>query len=176
MRRHALEPRRGECRPPTPHIKEGCERHNHGEQTAKSSKSPPRHGVRDGSGLSGGFSAADLQAARDQREVSLTTTGRRSGKARRVTIWIATDGEHIYVRSGQGMGRQWPQNLMANGKATLRLGGRVVEVRPRHVTDPDEVRRTSQLAREKYGSYVKPSKPGEPLTMGETAVFELIPA
>ena len=92
-----------------------------------------------------------------------------------MTIWITTDGRRLYVRSGAGLGRDWPRNLMANGTATLRLGGHDVEVTPRHVTDPDEARSTSLLARDKYGSYVKPSKTGEPLTKGETAVFELIP-
>jgi deazaflavin-dependent oxidoreductase (nitroreductase family) len=106
----------------------------------------------------------------------LTTTGRKSGKPRTVTIWVATDGKHVYIRSGGGMRRDWPQNLLARGGATLSLGGKKIEVRPRQVTDPDEARATSQLARKKYGSYVKPSKPGEPLTLGETAVFELIPA
>ena len=105
----------------------------------------------------------------------LTIAGRVSGKPRRVTIWIATDGERLYIRSGAGLGRQWPQNLIAAGKATLTLGERSLEVRPRHVTDPDEARATSLLARDKYGRYVKPSNPGEPLTKGETAAFELIP-
>jgi hypothetical protein len=90
-------------------------------------------------------------------------------------MWIATDGDRLYVRSGEGLGRDWPQNLIARGAATLRLAGRNLEVAPRHVTDPEEARATSLLAREKYGSYVKPSKAGEPLTKGETAVFELIP-
>lgn len=92
-----------------------------------------------------------------------------------MTIWITTDGQRLYVRSGAGLGREWPQNLLANGVGTLRLGGRELKVTPRHVTDQAEARATSQLARDKYGSYVKPSKPGEPLTRGETAVFELIP-
>ena len=107
--------------------------------------------------------------------MTLTTTGRTSGKPRKVTIWITTDGERLYIRSGAGLGRDWPQNLVAKGEATLRLGGRDLDVTPRHVTDESEARSTSQLARKKYGSYVKPSKPGEPLTKGETAVFELIP-
>jgi Uncharacterized protein conserved in bacteria (DUF2255) len=98
-----------------------------------------------------------------------------SGKPRSVTIWIATDGDRLYIRSGGGLGRDWPQNLIARGRATLRIGGRDLEVKPRHITDPDEARATSRLAREKYGAYVKPSKPGEPLTQGESAAFELIP-
>jgi deazaflavin-dependent oxidoreductase (nitroreductase family) len=117
-----------------------------------------------------------LNAAATEREVRLTTVGRRSGKPHTVTIWVATDGERIYIRSGEGLGRDWPQNLLSRGEATIRLGGKAIKVKPRHVTDPDEARATSHLVRKKYGSYVKPSKPGEPLTKGETAVFELIPA
>jgi deazaflavin-dependent oxidoreductase (nitroreductase family) len=116
-----------------------------------------------------------LDAAASEHEVTLTTVGRKSGKPRQVTIWITTDGERLYVRSGAGMGRDWPQNLMARGEATLRLGGRDLKVKPRRVTDETEARATSQLARKKYGIYVKPSKPGEPLTTGETAVFQLLP-
>ena len=74
------------------------------------------------------------------------------------------------------MKRDWPQNFLARGEATLRIADKSVKVRPRHVTDPDEARTTSQLARKKYGTYVKPSKAGEPLTKGEQAVFELLPA
>ena len=43
------------------------------------------------------------------------------------------------------------------------------------VAGPDEARATSRIAREKYGSFIKPSQPGEPLTKGEQAVFELLP-
>src|SRR5215510_139311 len=116
-----------------------------------------------------------IEAAAKERNVKLTTKGRVTGKPRKVTIWITTDGEHLYVRSGAGLGRDWPQNIMAAGRATLTLGARELEVRPRHVTDADEARATSRLARDKYGTYVKPSNAGEPLTKGETAVFELIP-
>jgi len=125
--------------------------------------------------LSTRFSRAALDAAARDHEVTLTTTGRKTGKRHDVTIWVATDGERIYIRSGGGMERDWPQNLMAKSEATIHLGGESVRVKPRHLTDAEEARRTSHLARDKYGSYVKPSKPGEPLTKGETAAFELIP-
>ena len=58
------------------------------------------------------------EAASHQREVSLTTIGRRTGKPHQVTIWIATDGERLFIRSGQGMKRDWPKNLLARGEAT----------------------------------------------------------
>jgi deazaflavin-dependent oxidoreductase (nitroreductase family) len=125
--------------------------------------------------MSAGFPPEVIEAVKHEREVALTTHGRKTGKARTVTIWITTDGKRIFVRSGGGMARDWPQNLVARGEAELKVGKHSVKVRPRRVTDPSEARATSQLAREKYGSFVKPSKPSEPLTKGEQASFELLP-
>ena len=122
------------------------------------------------------FSPELLDALAREPEVTLVTRGRKTGKSRGVTIWITTDGSHVYIRSGEGMTRDWPQNLVAAGEGTLRVRGKDVKVRPRQVTDPDEARATSHLARKKYGAYVKPSEPGQPLTRGEQAVFELLPA
>ncbi len=115
-------------------------------------------------------------AAAQEKEVALTTYGRKTGRPRKVTIWITTDCKKLFVRSGQGFRRDWPQNLVARGEAELRVGGQTVKVKPRHVTDPEEARAVSRLARAKYGSFVKPSKGSEPLTDGEQATFELIPA
>lgn len=119
--------------------------------------------------------AQALKAAASEKEVTLTTYGRASGQPRHVTIWITTDGHSFFVRSGQGLKRQWPQNLMARGEATVRVGGQSVKVRARHMTDPEKARAVSRLARDKYGSYVKPSSGDEPLTLGEQATFELTP-
>jgi deazaflavin-dependent oxidoreductase (nitroreductase family) len=122
------------------------------------------------------FSPDVLQAAAREREVTLTTQGRASGKPRRVTVWLATDGRRIFIRSGQGLVRHWPQNLMARGEGGLRLGKHEVKFKPRHVTDAAEARAVSELYQRKYGSFVKPSKPSQPLTPGELASFELLPA
>jgi deazaflavin-dependent oxidoreductase (nitroreductase family) len=116
-----------------------------------------------------------IEAARREKEVALTTVGRKTGRPRRVTIWITTDGEHLFVRSGGGLTRDWPQNLLARGEATLHLGGRSIKVKPRHVTGPAEARAVSGLVRKKYGMFVRASKPNQALTPGEQATFELTP-
>jgi deazaflavin-dependent oxidoreductase (nitroreductase family) len=117
-----------------------------------------------------------IDAAAGEREVKLTTYGRKSGKPSDVTIWIVTDGNRLFIRSGQGMVRQWPQNLVARGEGLLHLGDLEVKVKPRRVTDPAEARASSALYTNKYGQAVKASKSDEPLTLGEQASFELIPA
>jgi hypothetical protein len=117
-----------------------------------------------------------LQAAAREREVRLTTLGRRSGNPHTVTIWIVTDGRRLFIRSGQGMKRDWPQNLVARRSGVLHLGKLDVSVGPRHIDDPVEARATSQLYRRKYGPLVKASKGDQPLTPGEQTTFELLPA
>jgi deazaflavin-dependent oxidoreductase (nitroreductase family) len=117
-----------------------------------------------------------LDAAKREREVTLTTYGRKTAEPHDVTIWIATDGKRLYIRSGQGLTRQWPQNLLARGEGLLRLGKLTVAVKPRLVTDPAEARASSELYKEKYGPFVTASKPGQPLTPGEQATFELLSA
>jgi hypothetical protein len=122
------------------------------------------------------FSADLLEAAKREREVKLTAFGRKSGMPHQVTIWITTDGKHLYVRSGQGLRRNWPQNLVVRGEGVLRVGKTEVKVKPRHVTDPAGARMVSGLYKHKYGPFVKASRPNQPLTPGEQATFELLPA
>jgi hypothetical protein len=122
------------------------------------------------------FSADALEAARREREVKLTTVGRKSGKRHQVTIWITTDGKRLYIRSGQGLRRHWPLNLVARGQGLLQLGKTEVAVAPRHITDPIEARAVSGLYSRKYGPFVKASRPDQPLTLGEQATFELLPS
>jgi hypothetical protein len=122
------------------------------------------------------FNQDVIDAASREREVKLTTFGRKTGKPTNVTIWIVTDGGRLFIRSGQGLVRQWPQNFLARGEGVLHLGNKEVKVRPQRVTDPAQARTTSALYTKKYGSSVKASKPDEPLTLGEQASFELLPA
>jgi hypothetical protein len=121
------------------------------------------------------FAKDVLEAAANEREVTLTTRGRQTGKARRVTIWLATDGHKIFIRSGQGLVRHWPQNLMAQGEGVLHVGGHDVKVRG-VIMEVATARAVSELYRKKYGSSVKPSKPTESPTKGELATFELVVA
>ena len=122
------------------------------------------------------FDQSVLDAAARQREVELTTWGRVSGRPARVTIWIWGDGYHLYIRSGGGMSRDWPRNLLARGKGILHLAGRDIPVRARHVTDPAEARAGATWINQKYGASVQSSREGEPLTPAEQATFELTPA
>jgi deazaflavin-dependent oxidoreductase (nitroreductase family) len=117
-----------------------------------------------------------IDAAKTEREVTFTTFGRKTGQPYEVTIFIVTDGHRLFIVSGQGMARQWPQNLAARGDAVLHFGGFNVHVKSRHVIDPGETRMISGLYGSKYGPRFAPPQPGEPPRLSEQATFELIPA
>ncbi|HKF16012.1 MAG TPA: nitroreductase/quinone reductase family protein [Candidatus Dormibacteraeota bacterium] len=122
------------------------------------------------------FSQSILEAAAQEREVQFTTYGRKTGKTHRTTIWVSGDGARLFIRSGLGLGRDWPKNLLARGHGVLHLGGVDVPVQARHVTDPGEARSVSGFVIRKYGSSVQRSPDGGPLTPAEQATFELRPA
>lgn len=122
-----------------------------------------------------GFGQAVLDRTAREREVDLTTWGRRTGRPTRVTLWIWGDDQHLYVRAGGGMSRDWPRNLLAHGRGILHLGDQEIPVRARQVTDPAEARRGAELINRKYNAGATPSAEGGPLNRAEQATFELLP-
>jgi deazaflavin-dependent oxidoreductase (nitroreductase family) len=121
------------------------------------------------------FPESVLDAVGREREVQLTTFGRKTGRPSQRTLWAIADDGRVYVRSGGGLGRDWPRNLLAHGEGVLHVAGLEVPVLARHVADPAEARRVSGLYQEKYATGAQRSRGDEPLTPGEGATFELTP-
>ena len=68
--------------------------------------------------------------------ITLTTTGRRSGKPRPVTIYAWEDGDDLVVVGSWGGARNdpsWVANLRAEPRATVRHGKNEYAVRAREV-------------------------------------------
>ncbi len=121
------------------------------------------------------FSRELLDAAAREREVQLTTSGRRTGKPHRTVMWLSTDGQRLFIRSGGGLGRDWPRNLLASHEGVLHVAGRDVPVRARLVSS-EEARAVTDLIVRKYAPAIQRPPDGAPPTPGETATFELTPA
>ena len=96
------------------------------------------------------FSRDVIEAAARQREVQITTYGRKTGRPHRVTVWVSGDNGRLFVRSGGGLGQGWPQNLLAGGRGVLPVGGMDVPIRARHVTDVAETRTAAGHLVRKY--------------------------
>jgi hypothetical protein len=122
-----------------------------------------------------GFDPAVTSAIQTEREIELTTYGRKTERPSRRILWVYGDDERIFIRSGQGLDRDWPQNLLANSRGVLHVAGIDVPVRAVHVTDITEARRAGALGRAKYGEGFSTSADGEDPVKGETATFELLP-
>lgn len=122
------------------------------------------------------FDPAVTRAVQTEREIELTTYGRKTGNPSRRILWAYGDDERVFIRSGQGLGRDWPQNLLANGRGILHVGGHDVPVRAVHLTDVGEARRAGALGRAKYGETFSTSAEGEQPVLGEQATFELLAA
>jgi deazaflavin-dependent oxidoreductase (nitroreductase family) len=122
------------------------------------------------------FDPSLIETAASEKEVELTTFGRKSGTPSRRIIWITALDGRLYIRSGPGLTRDWPRNLIANGRATLHIAVQDIPVRARHVTDPAEARAMHAPVKQKYDAERPASQGDEPLTPAEEAVFELTPA
>ena len=90
----------------------------------------------------------------------LATTGRRSGRARVIEIWFATDGERVYILAGGRDRAHWVRNIRADDRVRLRLGGTTLAGRGRIVTDAAEELRARQLVAAKYQGWSE----GRPLS------------
>jgi deazaflavin-dependent oxidoreductase (nitroreductase family) len=122
------------------------------------------------------FTRDIIEDAARQREVQITTYGRKTGRPRRVTIWVSGDNGRLFVRSGGGLGRDWPQNLLASGRGVLHVGGMDIPIQARHITDVAESRAAADHLVRKYRVNIQRSSGDQPLTPGEQATFELLPA
>jgi deazaflavin-dependent oxidoreductase (nitroreductase family) len=82
--------------------------------------------------------------------IDITTTGRRSGKPRRVELVFHNFGGRLYI-SGMPGRRGWYANLVSNPEFTFHLKGPIkadLRARARAITDPDERNRVfSEIVR-----------------------------
>jgi deazaflavin-dependent oxidoreductase (nitroreductase family) len=99
-------------------------------------------------------SAADsvaerLASVREQKEVRLTTIGRRSGKPHTIPVWFLVDGPLVYLNTLDTT-RDWVRNAQKNPEVRLDFGAFTLAGRLRTVTDERTDARARELLRGKY--------------------------
>lgn len=82
-------------------------------------------------------SRAELAALDPFWNCRLTTTGRKSGAPRTVTLWFARDDRRLYLAGGEAV-PQWCRNLRVNPAVTIAIGDATLRGRARVVDDPTE--------------------------------------
>ena len=90
----------------------------------------------------------------------LQTTGRTSGRPRRIEIWFATDGERIYLLAGGRHRAHWVRNLIVDPRVRVRIGGRTLAGTAR----PIEGEEREELARRLLAAKYQGWSDGRPLS------------
>jgi deazaflavin-dependent oxidoreductase (nitroreductase family) len=91
---------------------------------------------------------------REPKYLYLTTTGRLSGRPRRIEIWFTRHGGRYYLVAEHGLRAQWVQNLLADPAVRARVGARSFRARARVVdrgAEPDLVGAVRRRSEAKYG-------------------------
>ncbi|MFZ0296036.1 MAG: nitroreductase family deazaflavin-dependent oxidoreductase [Candidatus Sulfotelmatobacter sp.] len=85
-------------------------------------------------------------------ELKITVTGRKSGRAIKITIWFVLDGNTLYLLPVKGSDTQWYKNLLKNPTIRIKAGGAETELKAVPVTDAAKVSSVVEKFRGKYGA------------------------
>ena len=86
------------------------------------------------------------------REITITVTGRKSGRAISIPVWFVWEDEKLYLLPVHGSDTQWYKNVLNN--PTIRVGARgaEAEVKVVLVTEATQVSSVIEKFRAKYGT------------------------
>ena len=86
------------------------------------------------------------------REIDITVTGRKSGRAISIPVWFVLEGNKLYLLPVQGSDTQWYKNVLKNPKLRIDARGAEAEVKAVLVTDAREVSSVVEKFRATYGT------------------------
>ncbi|HEY6268736.1 MAG TPA: nitroreductase/quinone reductase family protein [Candidatus Acidoferrum sp.] len=86
------------------------------------------------------------------REVNISVTGRKSGRAISIPVWFVLEDEALYLLPVQGSDTQWYKNVLKKPSIRIDAGGAVAELRVVPVTDATQVSSVVEKFRDKYGA------------------------
>jgi deazaflavin-dependent oxidoreductase (nitroreductase family) len=85
------------------------------------------------------------------RGITLTVTGRNSGRAICVPVWFVFENGKLYLVPVSGPDTQWYKNVLKNPSIRVEAGGAEAEVKVAPVTDHKQVASIVEKFRTKYG-------------------------
>ena len=84
-------------------------------------------------------------------EITISVTGRKSGRTISNPVWFAVDGNTLYLLPVQGSDTQWYKNVLKNPSMRIHAGSADTEVKVSPVTDSKQVSSVVDKFRSKYG-------------------------
>jgi deazaflavin-dependent oxidoreductase (nitroreductase family) len=86
------------------------------------------------------------------REISITVTGRKSGRAISIPVWFVFEDDKLYLLPVQGSDTQWYKNMVNNPMIRIDARGTEAESLAVPITDPKQVSSVIEKFRAKYGA------------------------
>src|SRR5271166_3100608 len=86
------------------------------------------------------------------REISITVTGRKSGRAISIPVWFVFEDDKLYLLPVQGSDTQWYKNVLKKPSLRIDARGEEAEVKAVPVTDTKQVSSVVEKFRHKYGA------------------------
>jgi deazaflavin-dependent oxidoreductase (nitroreductase family) len=84
-------------------------------------------------------------------EITITVTGRKSGRKISLPIWFVWENGTLYLLPVKGSDTQWYKNALENPSMKIDAGGAHTDVKVKTVTDAGEVKSVVEKFRSKYG-------------------------
>jgi len=86
------------------------------------------------------------------REINITVTGRKSGRAISIPVWFVWEDDKLYLLPVQGSDTQWYKNVLKKPSIRIDARGAEAELRAVPVTDTAQVSSVVEKFRAKYGT------------------------
>lgn len=86
------------------------------------------------------------------REITITVTGRKSGRTISLPIWLVWDDGKLYLLPVKGSDTQWYKNVLKNPSIRIDAGNAQSQLKVFAVTDATQVKSVVEKFRGKYGT------------------------
>ena len=86
------------------------------------------------------------------REITITVTGRKSGRTISNPVWFVLEDDRLYLLPVKGSDTQWYKNVLNNPMIRIEAGGAEAEVKAVPISDASRVSSVVEKFRHKYGA------------------------
>jgi deazaflavin-dependent oxidoreductase (nitroreductase family) len=84
-------------------------------------------------------------------ELTITVTGRRSGREISIPVWFVLEGDKLYLLPVKGSDSQWYKNVLNHPAIRIDAGGAAAELQAVPIIEPAQVSSVVEKFRGKYG-------------------------
>jgi deazaflavin-dependent oxidoreductase (nitroreductase family) len=86
------------------------------------------------------------------REINITVTGRKSGRAISIPVWFVWENHKLHLLPVMGSDTNWYRNVLKNPSMQIDAGGAKAEFKVVPITDAKQVSSVVEKFRAKYGA------------------------